>query len=175
MALEKELNEHLLLEKQLKAQNDEAQLKQERLKNKISEKNRQLSAKALYLSNRNEMIGEIIDSLTEIGVVAKNHDVSNYIRTLKNYLKADNEWNDFIKHFEKVNPGFLKDIKKEHPNLNKKDIRFLCYIYMNLDTKEICTVFNITPDACRKRKRRLIIKMGLDEKKSLYDYLLKVK
>src|SRR5699024_3543963 len=147
---------------------------QERLKNKIGEKNRQLSAKALYLSNRNEIISEIINSLTEISIVAKNQPVSNYIRTLKNYLRTDTEWDDFIKHFEKVNPEFLKALKHRHPKLSKKDIRFLCYVYMNLDTKEICAVFNITPNACRKRKRRLIEKLGLEEKENLYDYLLKI-
>ncbi|HYD90743.1 MAG TPA: hypothetical protein VEA37_04555 [Flavobacterium sp.] len=86
-------------------------------------------------------------------------------------MKTDIKWQDFVDHFEKVNPGFLKKIKEEHPQLTQKDIRFLCYLYMNLSTKEICAIFNITPTAFWKRQQRLCEKMNL-KKGQLYDYIL---
>jgi hypothetical protein len=149
-------------------------LELENLNNSIAEKNRKLSAKALYLSGRNELIQEVINSLSEIPEITKNKDVSKGMSSLKNYIKTDNEWDDFIAYFEMVNPAFLSTLKEMHPNLTAKDIRFICYVYMNLDAKELSVIFNITPDACRRREKRLLQKMNLNTDESLFDYLLSI-
>lgn len=149
-------------------------LELENLNNSIAEKNRKLSAKALYLSGRNELIQEVINSLSDIPEITKSKDVSKGMAALKNYIKTDSEWDDFIAYFEMVNPAFLSTLKEKHPNLTAKDIRFICYVYMNLDAKELSMVFNITPDACRRREKRLLQKMNLNSDESLFDYLLAI-
>ena len=146
-------------------------LELENLKNNIAEKNRKLSAKALYLSGRNELIEEVINSLSQIPEVSQDKEVSTYMKTLKNYLKTDTEWDDFITYFEKVNPAFLNILKIKHPQLNPADIRFICYIYMNLDIKEISSIFSITSEAGKKRKQRIAKKMEIDAD-DLHQYIL---
>lgn len=148
-------------------------LELESLKNNVAEKNRKLSSKALYLSGRNEIIEEIINSLSHIQDVAKNPEIMNYIRTLKSHLKTDEEWDDFITYFEQVNPDFFRVLKEKHPQLSAQDIRFLCYIYMNMDIKEISSIFSITLEAGRKRKQRIAKKMdvAVDD---LHEYILKI-
>jgi len=96
------------------------------------------------------------------------------ITKLKHQLKKDSDWTDFLTHFEEVNQNFLKTIKDKHSTLNQNDIRFLSYVYMNLSTKEISTLLNITLEACRKRKERIIKKMELADNTDLYDYLLSI-
>ena len=44
---------------------------------------------------------------------------------------------------------------------------------MNLDTKEIANIFNITYDAAHKRKHRIAEKMKVSDI-SLYEYLIKL-
>lgn len=171
LELEKEKNENLLLEKHVKEIENEALLEQETLKNEIEQKNRKLSARALYLSGRNEMIEEIVDSLSELPDVSQNLKLRTHIKTLKEHLKTDSEWDNFIVHFEEVNQGLLSTLKERHPNLSSNDIRFICYVYMNLSLKEIGTIFNITQEACRKRKERIFRKMQIDKDISFYDYL----
>lgn len=171
LELEKEKNELLLLEKQLDEQKAISLLEQERLKNEVEQKNRKLSAKALYLSGRNQMIEEVLSELSELPQVSKEALLVNHIQTLKTHLKTDNEWDNFITHFEEVNQNFLNKLKTKHPNLIANDIRFLSYIYMNLSTKEIASMLNIAPESCRKRKERISAKMGIPDDISLYDYL----
>lgn len=171
LELEKEKNELLLLEKQLDEQKAISLLEQERLKNEVEQKNRKLSAKALYLSGRNQMIEEVLSELSELPQVSKDAMLVNHIQTLKTHLKTDNEWDNFITHFEEVNQNFLTKLKTKHPNLIANDIRFLSYIYMNLSTKEIASMLNIAPESCRKRKERISAKMEIPEDISLYDYL----
>jgi len=171
LELEKEKSDNLLLEKQFIAKETNALLEQERLKNELESKNRKLSAKALYLSGRNQMIEEVLSELSELPQLSRDTSIINHIKTLKSHLKSDAEWDSFITHFEEVNHGFLNTLKTKHPSLTANDIRFLSYIYMNLSTKEIASMLNVTAEACRKRKERISSKMELPEHVNLYDYL----
>lgn len=171
LELEKEKTENLLLEKQISEKETTALLEQERLKNEIEARNRKLSAKALYLSGRNQLIEDVITSLSQLPELSKNQSLAGHIKQLKGHLKTDNEWDSFITHFEEVNHGFINQLKHLHPSLTSNDIRFISYIYMNLSSKEIASMLNITAEACRKRKERIVSKMELAEDVSLYDYL----
>lgn len=171
LELEKEKNEKLLLAREIAEKEAASLLEQERLKNEIEVRNRKLSARALYLSGRNELIEEVITSLSQNTAVADNASLTQQLRSLKGHLKNNDEWDSFITHFEEVNHGLLEKLKAKHPSITANDLRFIAYIYMNLSTKEIATLLNITPEACRKRKERLASKMELPNNTSLYDYL----
>src|SRR5690606_28058418 len=121
----------------------------------------------LYLTNRNELIQGIVNSLESNPKAIENTGVVSQIKAMKDLLKTDKQHNDFMRHFESVNPGFVKTVKQKHPQLNANDIRFLCYVFMNLSLKEIGAVFNISYNACIIRKQRIMDKMNLDKKESI--------
>ena len=171
LELEKEKSDKLILEQQLSEQSALALLEKERFKNEIEAKNRQLASKALSISSRNELIEDIIEALSRESEIRRNESLKRRIFQLKNHLKKESEWDEFFTHFEETNYGFLSSLKEKHPELTSNDVRFLSYIYMNLSTKEISSLLNITVEACRKRKERIIKKMNLPEEINLYDYL----
>ncbi len=170
LALEREKNEHLMLERQVREKEQEMLAEQEKLKDEIEARNRKLSARALYLSGRNELIEEVVASLSTV-MIPGNTTVSAHIKKLRDHLKADDEWNTFMTHFEEVNHGMLNKLKTRHPELNANDLRFLSYVYMNLSIKEISGLLNITPEACRKRKERIGSKLNLPQDVTLFNYL----
>ncbi|MGC4041167.1 MAG: tetratricopeptide repeat protein [Flavobacterium sp.] len=171
LELEKEKSESLLLEKQFNENKAVSLLEQEKLKNEVELKNRKLSAKALYLSERNQMIEQLLSELSNLQQVSKDTTLVAHIQSLKKQLKKDNEWDNFITHFEEINQGFLSSLKSKHTTLTTNDIRYISYIYMNLSTKEIASMLNITQESCRKRKERVLSKMELPKDVNLYDYL----
>lgn len=171
LALEKEKTDNLLLEKKLKEEEARALLEEERLKNELEARNRKLSAKALHLLERNELLGALVDELEETQGLPQQSKLQAHIKKIKGLIRSDHEWEEFIKHFEEVNQGFLGIIKERHPKLNANDLRFISYLYMNLSTKEIANILNITDAAGRKRKERIARKMGLDDSAKLYGYL----
>lgn len=171
LELENEKNEKLILEKQLKEKEVLALLEKEQLKNEIESKNRKIAVKALQSANRNELIEDIINSFSAQPEIVNNQALKNHISKLKNQLKNENEWGDFLTHFEEVNHTFLLRLKEKHNDLTSNDIRFILYIYMDLSIKEISSLFNITPEACRKRKERITKKMNLSDSLELYSYL----
>lgn len=158
---------NLILEKQIREKDNQ----QELLQKEIELRNRKLSARALYLSDRNQLIDTILISIANIPELSKEPNLATQIKTLKNYLKNDDEWENFISHFEEVNPGFLSRLKKLHPTLTSNDMRYIAYTYMNLTAKEISNLLNITIHASKKRKERISLKMNLSDDVSLYSYI----
>ncbi len=171
LELEKGKTDKLLLEKQLKEKETLALLEQQKLRNELENRNRKLAAKALHIANRNELIENVINSLSKEPEIATNQKWTSNIRELKSHLNNDNEWESFLTHFEEVNQNFLQTLRERHPDLNSNDIRFISYVYINLSTKEIALMLNITPEACRKRRERISKKLGLSENSDLYEYI----
>lgn len=171
LQLEKEKSEKELIEKQFREEAAIHLLEQERLKNEVEQSNRKLSAKALSISTRNEILEKNINSLMELPEALKNTALRNYINSLREQIGSDDDWNDFLLHFEQVNQGFISRLKERHPDLVSNDVRYICYVFMNLSIKEIGSMLNITIDASRKRKLRISRKLGLDSAEGLYAYL----
>ncbi|MDL2257459.1 tetratricopeptide repeat protein [Bacteroidales bacterium OttesenSCG-928-I14] len=178
LELEHEKSKKLLLEKQYEEQETQSLLEkerlvseQEKLRREIEAKNRELAAKVLFLSNRNELIENIVDSLSNSPEIANNPDALRNIRQLKTQLKNNAEQDNFLSHFENVNPEYIRALREKHANLTANEIRFLSYIYINLNSKEISSLLNITPEYCKKKKQQIARKMGLETTSHLYSYL----
>ena len=165
-----EIKEKKLLRQQLKEQETLARLEQRIYRNEIKMKNKQLVSKTLFQLNKNEMIGEIIHTLSLIPKQLEIPELKPIIQKLKSQLKEPSAWKSFLTYFEQINPDFLSNLKEKHTDLVAADIRLASYIYLDLDTKEIAKLLNITPEYCRKKKQRLAQKLGLPSVK-IYSYL----
>lgn len=167
LKLQKETDDNALLKKK----EEIALLEQDRLQKEVQLQNQKIASKALYLSGKDQLLLEILKSLGTIPELHKSKTLANHIRELKKHLSTANEWDNFMIHFEETNQGLLQKLKVYHPALSQNDLRYISYEYMNLSTKEIATLLNITPDACRKRKERIVSKLGLKDHLQLNDYL----
>jgi tetratricopeptide (TPR) repeat protein len=170
LELEQKNSQNLLLEQEMREKEIKALLEQEQLKNEIDKRNRQLSAKALNLSGRNQIIEDIIIAFGQNPKLKNDPKLLKHINDLKTNLKADG-WDSFIVHFEEVNNNMLKRLQERHPALTPNDLRFIAYLYMNLSYKEIAVIFNITPINCAKRKERIARKMDIPGNLSIYNYI----
>ena len=86
-------------------------------------------------------------------------------------LNDNEEWKHFSTYFEQRNDAFINALKEQYPELSAQDIRFLSLVYLNLSTKEIALLLNITPEYCKKKKQLIAKKMGLENSKALYSFL----
>jgi len=171
LALDKEKKERLLTQTQLKNQQAKAKIKQEQFKNKIAQKNRKLATKALYLTERNRLIKNMVDDLKHFEPLNSNRKIQHLVRSLKDELHTEKEWEDFVAHFEEINPNFIKRLKQKHPKLSNSDLRFISYYYMNFTLQEIATVMGITLEASKKRKQGIAKKMHIPTQ-AVSDYLV---
>jgi DNA-binding CsgD family transcriptional regulator len=77
----------------------------------------------------------------------------------------------FETYFEEVHEEFFNRIKEKHPNLSPRDLNLSAYIRMNLTTKEIATLLNITGRGVEIGRYRLRKKLDLPREVNLSTYL----
>lgn len=171
LKLEQEHKNHELLQNRLKEKETEALLKQKQFQYEIEQKNRQLMSKAMFMANRNDMINNIIQSLSKDTGIEKNPQLEKKLQELRKQLNEDKEWDNFTTYFEQVNEDFVMRLKERHPNLTANEIRFLSLIYIGLSNKEISSLLNITSEYCKKKRQQVAQKLGLESTPLLYRYL----
>lgn len=100
-----------------------------------------------------------------------NYIFYSLLDELKKGVDVDKDWHKFIKHFEEVHTVFINRLKEVNPNLSQSDLRLCAYLYINLSSKEISSVLNISPSAVEKRRQRLRTKLNLEKDDNLVEYL----
>ncbi len=166
-----EVNEKLILKQRIKEEEMRRILEEERLNQKIESKNKQLTARALSHSDRDELLKEIIPVLSDMAGRVEDPSLDLIIRKLKLQLKNTAQWDTFLAQAEQINPNLFYLLKDDYLQLTTNDIHFLSYIYLNLDTKKIAYLLDISYDACRKKKQRLAAKLGI-KVEDLYPFLV---
>lgn len=161
----------LLIEERSREQETAALLEKEKIKNELESRNRTLAVNAIETVQRNEKVEQFITKLKNTPELINNMQLSRKLDQLILIFNKEEGRDDFLTHFEEINSDFIKNLKTLHPSLTSNDIRFMSYIYMNLSLKEISSIFNITVEATRKRKKRISEKINLESSTDLYDYL----
>ncbi|QEC73562.1 hypothetical protein FSB73_19730 [Arachidicoccus ginsenosidivorans] len=93
----------------------------------------------------------------------------------KNAKDEENEWHLFDNGFNKVHEDFFDRLIKAYPELTAQDLRLAAYLRMNLTTKEIAPLLNISTRGVEIKRYRLRKKIHLDEHENLNDYMIRFK
>ncbi|WP_372651742.1 helix-turn-helix transcriptional regulator, partial [Draconibacterium sp.] len=78
----------------------------------------------------------------------------------------------FESYFEEVHADFFERLKEKFPHLSPKDLRLCAYIRMNMSTKEIATLLNISTRGVEISRYRLRKKFELYRDVNLSTFLL---
>ncbi|MCF6347366.1 MAG: helix-turn-helix transcriptional regulator [Flavobacteriaceae bacterium] len=89
---------------------------------------------------------------------------------LKSNLKTPN-FLSFFSNFEKIYPTFDTSIEKITPDITANELKLCALLRLNLSSKEISLLLNITPDSVNKARYRLRKKMELNSKEDLFIFL----
>jgi AraC family chitin signaling transcriptional activator len=156
---------------QLESQRQLMQVKNENLLLDIENKNRELGMATMNLVKRNELLNNIKDELSK----GKSIDESkNVIKLINSSLNNTSDWKLFEEAFNNVDKDFMKKIKTLHPSITPNDLRLCAYLRLNLSSKEIAPLLNISHKSVEVKRYRLRKKMGLDHDQSLSNYIIEL-
>ncbi|MCF6213586.1 MAG: LuxR family transcriptional regulator [Flavobacteriaceae bacterium] len=156
---------------QLQNEKEIVALKNNQLRNDIESKNRELATSTMSLIKKNELLSNLKNELLKISYQTEVKDV---IKIIDNNLNNNKDWAFFQEAFNNVDKNFLKKIKKLHPDLTPNDLRFCAYLRLNLSSKEIAPLLNISVRSVEIKRYRLRKKMSLTHEKSLVNYILEI-
>ncbi len=166
----------MIKEKTIENERHIVELKNESLKSEIRLKSKQLANTAMALVKKNETLLELKKEITSHKNEFDNHfSYKNLIKKIDNSISHKDEWKVFEHNFNQVHEAFFDQLKSKHPKLNVKDLRIAAYIKMNLSTKEIAPILNISVRGVETQRYRLRVKLDLDNDQSLTSYLVNFK
>ncbi len=153
-------------------------LKNEKLEADISFKNSELASSAMHLVKKGELLTKIKSELTQVMKGLENPqaatELKKMIRSLSEDDNMDKEWENFTKHFDKVHSDFVVELKEKHPAISPNELKLCAYLRMNLSTKEIAQLMNISVRGVEISRYRLRKKLGISSETNLFDYLINI-
>ncbi|WP_019037056.1 triple tyrosine motif-containing protein [Psychroflexus tropicus] len=158
--------------KDLENQKELMQVKNEKLKQDIENKSRELAVSTMSLIKKNEFLGSIKDELQKAKPVPAN--AKKVIKIIDKNINNTDDWKMFEEAFNNADKDFLKTMKTKHPSLTPNDLRLSAYLRLNLSSKEIAPLFNISTKSVEVKRYRLRKKMDLSRDVSLTDYILNI-
>lgn len=175
----------LYLEKESKIRQEQYELEKEieRLKNdklkiKILAKDKELVSNSLQVVKKNKILNGIIHKLKDIN--AESFDESakfQFTKLNKSIVKevnADQSWKDLEKHIKNVHFDFLKRLKEKYPTISPRELDLSTYLLMNMSTKEIAEIMNISSGGVELARYRLRKKLELNKKENLIGFLMSI-
>jgi ligand-binding sensor domain-containing protein/DNA-binding CsgD family transcriptional regulator len=153
-------------------------IQNEKLEADINYQNTELAASAMHLVKKGELLTKIKTELTQVAKSIESNEAKSEIKKLTKALQADDnmdqEWDHFAKHFDKVHSDFLIQLKAKHPTITPNELKLSAYLRMNLSTKEIAQLMNISIRGVEISRYRLRKKLGIITEISLFDYLIAI-
>lgn len=152
------------------------QLKNEKTQLELEHKKRALVSSTLLLVQKNETLIELKEHLINIKKETKDSSTKPKIDKLIHLLQQDEVldegWEQFMLHFNELHGDFLKKLKAIYPDLTPKDLKLCGYLRMNLSTKEIASLMNISIRGVEASRYRLRKKCSLDSSANLTEFLM---
>ncbi|WP_044397551.1 triple tyrosine motif-containing protein [Lacinutrix sp. Hel_I_90] len=145
------------------------QFKNEKLQRDIENKSRELAISTMSLIKKNEFLNDIKKELNSAKIDANLNPV---IKIIDKNINNTDDWKLFQEAFNNADKDFLKKVKSKHPKLTPNDLRLCAYLRLNLSSKEIAPLLNISPRSVEVKRYRLRKKMDLPHETSLTNYIL---
>jgi cbb3-type cytochrome oxidase subunit 3 len=157
------------------------ELKNQQLQYELRHKSQELASSTMNLIRKNEILLEIKDNITKVtDDIKSSHDSTTILsrlvkmeRSIKQNLENDNNWKRFEENFDLVYENYLKRLGEMYPELNTADKKLCAYLKMDLSSKDIAPLLNMSVRSVEMSRYRLRKKMDLDRDMNLGEFLQK--
>ncbi len=149
---------------------EKSRIAEDKLQKTLAYKSKQLSSHALHMMQKNNMLHEIKEELKS----ASEKDATAVKRVnflINESLRSDKDWDVFKLYFEEINEGFFEKVKEINPELTTNDLRLCALIKLNMNSKEMASVLNISPNSIKSARYRLKKKLELSPEADLEGFI----
>lgn len=163
-----------ILEMELKAENELNIQEYEKhiLELELQTKSSEVAGKSLSIAKQSEMIENIQN------ILDSEKDFNKLRSEIKKAIKINevnkHEWETFETNLNQIHNEFITTLSKKFPKLTPKDIKLCVYLKMNLSSKEIAPLMNISFRGVELHRYRLRKKLNLTQEENLSKFLLNI-
>ena len=132
----------------------------------MKNKQQDLTNFALDISRKNELSEQLYNGLKSIVDSGNSEKAKAKAKELllltSNHLKINDDITKFQQNVDVVNQEFFNSLSKKFPDLTANEKQLCGLIRLNLSTKDIASVRNISPKSVEMGRYRLRKKLQLD-------------
>jgi len=150
-------------------------LQNDYLEAEIRHKNQELVSATMHITQKNEMMNNIRLALNKLNQKSDkstefHQEIENIIKMVQQDAKIDSDWDNFIQNFDNIHNDFFRRLKEKHPHLSSNEYKLCAYLRMNLTSKDISKLMNISTRSVETNRYRLRKKLDLSNDINLNDY-----
>ncbi|MEZ5145960.1 MAG: LuxR C-terminal-related transcriptional regulator [Bacteroidales bacterium] len=160
----------------LEAEKEIIRLRNEKLREQMTMKDKELANATMEMIQKNKVLNKIKNDLKKITTASHDDGLKNEVQSLhrkiNKELDTEKQWEVFETHFENVHEAFLKRLKNQFPDLSPRELKLCAYLRMNISSKEIAALMNISTRGVEISRYRLRKKLQLSRNENLTDFIL---
>jgi len=147
----------------------------EKLNENLLFKERELTSKTLYITQKNNLLQKLIEELGELKDEPGNtrNKVDRLQHELKNEL-SPNSWKEFEVQFNDVHPGFQNQILEKFPDLSPTERRLCAFLRLDMNTCEIASLTGQSFKSLEVARTRIRKKLGLSREENLTNFIASI-
>jgi DNA-binding CsgD family transcriptional regulator len=153
-------------------------LKNENLETELGYKNKELATITMHLVDRGRLLLNIKEELQKLikkmNIPDLQYQFRSVFKLLSDTEKSDDDWKNFAIYFDQVHNNFLSILKTKFPSLSATDLKLCAYLRLNLTSKEIAQLLNISLKGVEISRYRVRKKLNLSTDINLYDFLINI-
>lgn len=168
---------HMEMDKEKQVQQERIRVRNEQLQADVLNKSKELATTTFSLVRKNETLLQIKEALNaikaDLGVRLPEKYYRQLIQLIDTHLDSDHDWQVFETNFNQVHEVFFKKLIEDFPDMTPGDLRLAAYLKMNLSSKEIAPLLNISLRGVENKRYRLRLKLGLPMEANLTEFLMR--
>jgi len=150
----------------------------EKLQAELASKNRELANSAMSLVYKNELLQKLSEEMTKLkdenGKKLSEDQLKKIQKVIDEGMNDERDWNLFESSFNEAHESFFKKLKANHPDLVPNDLKLCAYLHMNMSSKEMASLLNISLRGVEIRRYRLRKKLEVPHDKNLTEFLMEL-
>jgi len=171
------LREAKQMEEVLKAEKEIIKLNSEKLEHDLHHKTKELTSSAIHIVHNIETIQKLKSQVLSVMETVEDKNMLYQLRKLSKSIESEisieNNWEQFENHFNQIHQDFLVRLRKEFPALTHGDIKLCAYLRLNLSSKEIAPLLNLSLRGVEASRYRIRKKMNLSQDINLTEFILR--
>lgn len=166
--------EALIQTQQKELETAQIKARNENLEKEVLYKSKMLANSTLALAKKNKMLGELraVIQKESLNGDSDSFPKNKIYNLIDRNINSDKDWEIFERNFAAVHKNFLDQLRIICPEISTGELKLAAYIKMNLASKEIAPLLNISVRSIENKRYRLRKKLGVDKEKSLKEYLM---
>jgi DNA-binding CsgD family transcriptional regulator len=154
-------------------------LENEKLESELTVKSKELAVSTMTIIKKNEILvtikEEVILQKEALGTQYPNKYYDKLIRLLDENLTSEDDWAIFQTNFDRIHENFFRNLHLKFHDLTSNDLRFCAYLRLNLSSKDIAHLMNISLKGVEVGRYRIRKKIGIPSTKSLTEFMIEFK